>query len=186
MPSTGGPGIKGAGKPLGQRDRPLLSLANLMVNAPTGPQPSSHRSCALNYLKAAITVLVVYPMTSRAFDLFSTLLPSEFPTVAEVGHPHQPSAVEFALGCEWPVVDAKKADGHRKRFQLVGGPRAGETAPAGSLHSCGRMTISRMSPPHPTSTASEPYRTRGHNKAVRRPDSERLRANAHCRPWVLP
>jgi hypothetical protein len=41
---------------------------------------------------------------------------SDFPAVAEVGHPHQPSAVEFALGCEWPAVYAKKADGHRKRF----------------------------------------------------------------------
>jgi hypothetical protein len=76
-----------------------------MVNTPAGPKPSSPRSCALDYLRATITVLVVLlhavlayptwgrfnpadyvhstapvidPMTSRAFDLFPTLLNNFF------------------------------------------------------------------------------------------------------------
>jgi hypothetical protein len=34
----------------------------------------------------------------------------------------------------------------------------------------------------PTSTASEPCRSRGHDEAPRRPDSEKLRANAKTMP----
>jgi hypothetical protein len=55
------------------------------------------------------------PLVMAGFTALPTAI-SDFPAVAEVGHPHQPSAVEFALGCEWPAVDTKKADGHRKRF----------------------------------------------------------------------
>ncbi len=43
----------------------------------------------------------------------------------------------------------------------------------------------RLYYPRSISKASEPYRTRGHNKAVRRPDSERLRADAGKTPLQM-
>jgi hypothetical protein len=63
-----------------------------------------------------------------------------------------------------------------------------EARPPTGANSCRSMTIAtsfRRRPPgcpRSTSTASEPCQTPGHNKPARRPDSERLRADARKTP----
>jgi glucan biosynthesis protein C len=53
-------------------------VANLLVNTPAGPKPSRPRSCALDYLRATITVLVVFLHAILAYPTWGTLNPTDY------------------------------------------------------------------------------------------------------------